>query len=119
MENPPCSPLLYKHKFIAGIVSPDAVPVTCRFATSNEFVSRFCPDRYYTGQQIKGHPFHQSVLPSPLRRSALHLQYLHGLGQDQLAVHSLFGDKGHLANTGVQLMQSREGAGPAVTDVVV
>lgn len=43
MGNPPCSPLIYKHKFIDGIAHSDADPITLRFVTSNGIWLPFLP----------------------------------------------------------------------------
>ena len=60
---------------------------------------------------------HQRRLLSLGRR--LLRQHFNGFRQDQLAVHTLGGKEAHLAGSGIQLVQTREGTALAVSDPVL
>ena len=57
--------------------------------------------------------------PPLLSAAGSHLEELHGLGQDQLAIDALGGQEADLIRAGIQLVQAAEGAILAVSHPVV
>ena len=101
----PLTPAHLEHQSIAAQGLPEPLPI-------NKVAALFAVAYLYEHRENAD----MDELTRMLRYDG---QELHRFRQDQLAVHTLLGDKAHHAVPGEQLLQLGEGAGPPVADVVV